>query len=67
MTVTVISDPASGQRTGDWAVSVNGSNVSRHRKKSAARKEARKRARKRGDVLKVQNRNGQIKTVRSYS
>lgn len=66
MTVMVKSSPKSGQSTGDWVVAVNGSHVSRHRKKSVAKRKARKRAKKRGDVLKVQKSNGRFGEVTSY-
>lgn len=72
MTIYVAIDARGGQRSGDWVVK-NGAGrggriISRHRKKSTAKKRARKEARKRNTDLRVQNAStGQYKTVRNYA
>lgn len=72
--IFVLSRPSPTQSKGDWVVKVGagrgGTIVSRHRKKSMALKRARREGRKRdgspGSVLKVQSKDGRIRTESRY-
>lgn len=65
-TVTVKSDPTSGQRRGDWVVEANGRQVSRHRTKSAAKSKAKQYARARDGQVRIQNTSGTWSQGPSY-
>lgn len=57
-----------GSRTGQWAVEVNGREVSSHRQKRAAVQRGRQAARGAAPaVLKVQNTHGHWRTEATYS
>lgn len=56
MVIYVKADPTAGQRSGDWKVTTDGGRtISRHRKKSAAKRRARQEARERGESVRIQN------------
>lgn len=64
--VKVISDPQSGQRSGDWKVEVGARTVSRHRQKSQAISKAKQKARAKGGQVRIQNKQGQFRQGPSY-
>lgn len=68
MTILVEVQKGAGQRGGDWIVrnGAGGTIISRHRKKSAAKRRARREARKRNTNLRVQNTRGQWSQGPSY-
>lgn len=57
-----------GSRTGQWAVEVNGREVSAHRQKSRATSKARQKARANApSTLRIQDTNGHWHTEASYN
>lgn len=63
-TVTVAPLPDGTNMRGNWQVKVSGGRVSRHTKKSAAKRNAKKEANS-GDTLKIKRLNGETQDVRT--
>ena len=64
--VKVLSDPKSGQTTGDWIVEYGTRHVSRHRTKSAAVERAKQKARSKDTQVRIQRTDGTFRQGPSY-